>query len=485
VKTPSYGSYDPIAALATPSGESALALLRLSGGGSKDLNDNETGTAITLLSKLFSKPEKLLNAPGNSSVHGWIKEKELIDEVIVSVYRAPKSYTGEDAVDISCHGGTAVVKKIMAALKQAGFREALPGEFTFRAFMNGKLDLTRCESVMELVQAKSDKARGQAVRRLSGALEAEITAIKNLLIQTLAEAEIYLDYSEDEVSLPEASGEKEGLLPGRPRAEEALSRLRRLADCWCRERLYAEGALVVLAGRPNAGKSSLFNYLLKEDRSIVTNIPGTTRDWIEAALSLEGIPVRLADTAGLRETASGALGEVERIGIEKSRELVETADLVLYVIDGEAGITKDDIDFIQAGRTDSRKAPRIVLWNKADLSPKPELPQDGKALFPVSAKTGEGIGGLCRLIAETLEEAAGGNPTEAGDLKDSAGPGTERQKELIDAAIDSVEEALELSELDIIAPPLRDAVNCLGEITGEFTTADLLETMFSKFCVGK
>jgi tRNA modification GTPase len=485
VKTPSYGSYDPIAALATSSGESALALLRLSGGGSKDLDDNKTVTAITLLSKVFSKPEKLLNAPGNSSLHGWIKEKELIDEVIVSVYRAPKSYTGEDAADISCHGGTAVVKKIMAALKQAGFREALPGEFTFRAFMNGKLDLTRCESVMELVRAKSDKARGQAVRRLSGALEAEITAIKNLLIQTLAEAEICLDYSEDEVSLPEASPEKQGVLPGRPQAEEALSRLRRLADSWRRERLYAEGALVVLAGRPNAGKSSLFNYLLKEDRSIVTNIPGTTRDWIEAALSLEGIPVRLADTAGLRETASGALGEVERIGIEKSRELAETADLVLYVIDGEAGITKDDVDFIQSCRMDSRKAPRIVLWNKADLSPKPELPPAGKALFPVSAKTGEGIGGLCRLIAETLEEAAGGNPAEAGDLKDSAGPGTERQKELICAAIDSLEEALELAELDIIAPLIRDAVNCLGEITGEFTTADLLETMFGKFCVGK
>jgi tRNA modification GTPase len=467
-----YGDEAPIAALATPKGESALALIRLSGKGT-----------VELLSKIFSRPKKILEAPGNTIVHGWIHKggdsNTNVDEVLVSVYRAPASYTGEDGADISCHGGIAAVRAVLEALKKAGFRDALPGEFTFRAFMNGKLDLPRSESVMELVSAKTGRSGEHAVMRLSGNLEAGIKAIKESLVQVLAGIEIFLDYSEDEVD------DAEGVLPNRPLAESSLEALKKLAASYQRERLYADGVLAVIAGRPNAGKSSLFNLLLKEDRSIVTDIPGTTRDWIEAVISIEGIPVRLADTAGLRSDSNTA-DQVERLGIERSKELLQEAGLILYLIDGEAGLTQEDKIFIE---NQNHNPPLIPIWNKADTPP---LPTPNSSLltppFPIlelSAKTGQGIESLTAAIAQTLETSAGHH--EATD--DSPGIASQRQKELIDRAVSNVTEALLLADQkmppDLIAPLLREAINSLGEITGEISTADILEAMFSKFCVGK
>ena len=489
MEKPSYGDKDPIVALATPLGESALALVRTTGGGA-----GESGqSALELLAKVFSRPRKLLSAPGNTVIHGWIVNPvEKIDEVMISVYRAPRSYTGEDGADISCHGGIAAVKAVMAALKEAGFREALPGEFSFRAFMNGKLDLTRAESVMELVSAKTNKGREQAVRRLTGALEDEIKAIKKLLMEVLAGAEIYLDYSEDEffgLAEGEANEEEAGRLPDRRLAEQAAKKLRFLSELWRRERIYADGALAVLAGRPNAGKSSLFNYLLGEDRSIVTDAPGTTRDWIEALISLEGIPLRLADTAGLRDTCPA--GEAERIGIQRSLDLLDKADLVLYIIDGTSGVTGEDREFLLKYQEDDRRKPLLVLWNKTDIA-QPPAPEDCELPGPflaVSVKTGEGVAGLIRSIVHLLEAGNSGGIFTEVPGRDSAGPGTARQKELIDAALASVEEIITLSgrgePLDIIAPLLRSAVNSLGEITGEVSSADILDLMFSRFCVGK
>jgi tRNA modification GTPase len=475
---PSYGDRGPIAALATPRSESALALIRTSGGGPA----GEGPGALELLAKVFSGPRKLLKAPGNTVVHGWIIDPgngERLDEVLVSVYRAPRSYTGEDGADISCHGGLGVVKAVMKALMAAGFRDSLPGEFTFRSFMNGKLDLTRCESVMELVSAASDKARQQAVRRLAGALEKEINAVKALLVQVLSGVEIALDYSEDE--LPPAL-EGEAALPDRALALEARDRLKGLAESWRAERLYAGGALAVIAGRPNAGKSSLFNALLKEDRSIVTGAPGTTRDWIEAAVSVEGIPVRLADTAGLRDLPGLPEDAAERIGIERSLELLKEADLVLYVIDGALGTGGEDRDYVKEFEASGdRQIPLLKLWNKADIAPPPPGPE----FIALSAKTGEGIASLLKAIAGALEKTTGLSEAE----RPGTGPGSERQKDLICAALASVEEALALADrggpLDLAAPLLREGVNCLGEITGEVSTAEILETMFSRFCVGK
>jgi len=466
----SYGDDSPIAAFATTPGGSALTLIRCSGKG-----------ALNLAEKIFSDPEKLRETAGNTVLHGWIiASNEKVDEVLVSVFRAPKSYTGEDSLDISCHGGGAAGKGVMAALRAAGFRDALPGEFTFRAFMNGKLDLTQSEAVMELVSAQTDKGRSHAIGRLSGVLEQEINAIKQQLVEVLSGVEIFLDYSEDEISAnaDEAAGRFSGQQPVR----EILARLRALAQSWQRERIYQEGILAVIAGRPNAGKSSLFNLLLKEERSIVTEIPGTTRDWIEAVISLDGIPVRLADTAGLRESSD----PVEKIGVERSRDLLEAAELVLYLIDGAAGITAEDRAFIGELQT-ARNTPLLILWNKADISPLPSPAETGGDCISISAKTGEGIAELETAIVKTIQARL--NTTDERTVSTAASLGTVRQKDLVEAAAAALEEALSLAEqgqpLDLIAPRLREAVNSLGEITGEVSTADILEEMFSKFCVGK
>jgi tRNA modification GTPase len=484
---PDYGDKDPIAALATASGESALAVVRTSG-----TNSGGKG-AIDLVAEIFSKPQALLSASGNTVVYGWIVEptsEKKLDEVLISVYRAPRSYTGEDSADICCHGGIAAVKAVMAALKKTGFRDALKGEFTFRAFMNGKLDLTKAESVMELVAAKTGRGREQAVRRLSGVLEREISAIKEMLVEVLAAAEIYLDYSEDEFLSPDE--ESEGALPNKAMAEKAVERLKLLSELWSRERIYVEGALAVLAGMPNAGKSSLFNYLIREDRSIVTDVPGTTRDWIEAVISLDDIPLRLADTAGLRKIDapdSKEVDEAERIGVERSMELLEKADLVLYVVDGTKGFTEEDREFIAKHSETQNDKPLVVLWNKTDIV-KPSAFSDEKAHFlPVSAKTGEGIPELLRLMAGILEKSPISSSTADDQLLQAAGPGSLRQKELIDSALSDIKEALSLADqgesLDLIAPLIRSAVNTLGEITGEVSNADILKVMFSRFCVGK
>jgi tRNA modification GTPase len=475
-----YNDDNPIAAFATIPGSCALTLIRCSGKG-----------AIEAVSSVFA-PDKLKGAPGNSIIHGWIvKDGEKIDEVLVSVFRAPKSYTGEDSLDISCHGGASAGKAVMAALSSAGFRDALPGEFTFRAFINGKLDLTKAESVMELVSAKTAISLRHAVSRLSGSLQTEIEEIKKSLVQVLSGAEIYLDYSEDEVGAD--VDEDEGKLPYLNIALEALERLKKLSASWQMERIYQEGVTVVIAGRPNAGKSSLFNALLKEDRSIVTEIPGTTRDWIEAWVSVDGIPVRLVDTAGLRESAEA----VEKIGVDRSRKLLQEADIVLYLIDGAQGITGEDRDFIGSagnGRAtdngvgnngvDSAHEPvnrQLLIWNKADIAPLPP----SQNFISASAKTGEGLAQIYEAISSAIKEQT----TIHQDAPITAAVGTERQKKLVDAAICALEEALALARreepLDLIAPLLREAVNSLGEITGEVSTADILEEMFSRFCVGK
>jgi tRNA modification GTPase len=451
-----------------------------------------------MAASVFSAPEKLTRAAGNSIVHGWIvSANEKIDEALVSVFRSPKSYSGEDSLEISCHGGMSAGHAVMQALRKAGFRDALPGEFSFRAFMNGKLDLTRSESVMELVSAKTETGRRSAINRLSGALETEIKGIKTLLVEVLSGAEIFLDYSEDEIGAD--ADEVTGLLPGQEQLRQALSRLKKLAASWQRERLYQEGILAVIAGRPNAGKSSLFNTLLREDRSIVTESPGTTRDWIEAWVSIEGIPVRLADTAGLRES----LDPVEKLGVKRSRELLDNAEFILYLIDGTQGLTEEDKiflnefrqaenactgDFVPPADTIHAKGkPLLLLWNKADITPLPAHAAEYGAIA-VSAKTSEGLAELGKAIAAALQAGTAAISQYADDSQ-NATLGSERQKNLVEAACASLEEALTLASrsepLDIISPLIREAVNSLGEITGEVSTADILEEMFSRFCVGK
>jgi tRNA modification GTPase len=445
-----------------------LALVRTSGQG-----------ALELLAQVFSRPRALLDARGNTIVHGWINDLGgcPIDEVLISVYRAPHSYTGEDGADISCHGGSAAVKAVLLTLRKAGFEDALPGEFTFRSFMNGKIDLTRSESVMELVSAKTKKGLEHAVKRLSGALEKEIKTIRDTLLEAVSAAELYLDYPEDEI-------DEELPLLYHKAAEEALKRLHTLAASYHRERLYQEGALAVIAGRPNAGKSSLFNALLNEDRSIVTETPGTTRDWIEASVTVEGIPLRLTDTAGLRTPSLySKTEEAEIVGMQRSRELAGEADIILYTVDTSEGLCKEDEMFL-AGIS----CPLILVWNKVDLKEPPcSVKQSSKIPnVPVSAKTGKGLEELYSSIASLLSQK---NSGVDDFLEENVGLGTQRQKELTEKAASLLEEAMTMADnnepLELISPLLREALNSLGEITGEVTSSDILELMFRRFCLGK
>jgi tRNA modification GTPase len=462
-----YGCTCPIAAQAA---QGALSLIRTSGSGSMEL-----------LSKVFSRPKALLDAPGNTTVHGWIVDSSPIDEVLVSIYRAPHSYTGEDGADISCHGGIAPVKSVLELLRKAGFLDALPGEFTFRAFMNGKIDLTRSESVMELVSSGTREGLERAVKRLSGALEKEILAIRDKLLEAVSSAELYLDYPEDEIDNAE---EGTAFFSCHQAAKEALQMLKKLLASYRREKLYQQGAMAVIIGRPNAGKSSLFNVLLNEDRSIVTEIPGTTRDWIEGSIALEGIPLRLADTAGLQNISE--VEEAESRGIERSKSLAEEADIILYTVDGNEGLNKEDEAFLA-----KHFQKVILLWNKSDLKEPLENIRNNFApanknrppLVVVSAKTREGIPALCASMASLL------TVRDPLVLESVCGLGTQRQKDLTEKAAFLLEEALSPvnseQPLDMTALLLKEALNTIGEITGQVSSADILETMFSRFCLGK
>ncbi|MDT8299390.1 MAG: tRNA uridine-5-carboxymethylaminomethyl(34) synthesis GTPase MnmE, partial [Spirochaetaceae bacterium] len=305
-----YHIEDLISALATPRGRGALAVIRTSGEG-----------CVEVLASRFSRPEVLIESEGGRVYHGWILgvDGERIDEVLITVFRNPVSYTGQESAEISCHGGPAVVDRILEVLRNSGFRDAAPGEFTFRAFSNGKMDLTRAEAVKEIIDARTDRARALAVSRLSGSVESVINSVKDIVRRQSAVAALALDYPEDEA---------ESVPFDIPLIRQARDNLSALIQTWRTGRLYHDGLTVALAGPANAGKSSLFNLFLKEERSIVTERPGTTRDWLEAWLNLDGIPLRLVDTAGLRRVTEDPI-EVE--GIRRTRDLLAGSDLVVAV----------------------------------------------------------------------------------------------------------------------------------------------------------
>jgi len=469
MKPSDYSLNDPIAAIATGLVPAALGIVRTSGK-----------RCIELLAPLFSRRSALLSAPGNSLVHGWMIEPasgQKIDEVMLAVYRAPKSFTGEDSVEIIGHGGPSAVLAVYRLLVSAGFRAAERGEFSFRSFANGKTDLTRAEAVREIIDARTDTARAHAADRLSGTLTAEITRIKDLILTTLAAIEVEIEYPEDEETTAGAFDSR--------RLEEARDQLIKLESSWAAERLYRDGARVVLAGRTNAGKSSLFNMLLKEERAIVSDIHGTTRDWLESWADFGGIPIRIFDTAGLRET--GDLIEAE--GVERSRSLAGGADLVFYLVDAADGLNDDDHAFLSGGEgnnTGSHRIPVILVWNKADKADARPIPQaaavSAAAACAVSAKKGTGIADLVQKATEIL---LGDRPR--GER--TAGLGTERQKTAVRTALSFLTHALTAARdgfpMDAIAQDLEDALAALGEITGEISSADVLDAVFSGFCVGK
>ena len=517
-----YTPEEPIAAIATALAPAALGIVRCSGKG-----------VVELLAPLFSRPKALLEAAGNTMVYGWLVEPDAsrwlvapdasrwlveptagrwlvepasgdglagvdacsqsdnggagrrIDQVLVAVFRSPRSFTGEDMVEINCHGGPGMVTEIFRLLTSHGFRAALPGEFTFRSFINGKADLTRAEAVQEIVSAKTEVGRGRAAGRLAGGLYQELDAIKHLLRETMAAIEAEIEYPEDEEAIADAFDSSQ--------LEVARRRLESLCASWSSEKLYQDGARVVLCGCTNAGKSSLFNTLLKEDRSIVSDIHGTTRDWIEGWVSLDGIPARLFDTAGLRESQD----EVERHGIQRTQDLTAEADLIFYVVDAAVGLVEEDRQFLadhglldsKSGAMVSNRPPLILVLNKCDRLSQDSMEQPDFGNLPVdavvrlSAKTGAGTAQLVeaarRLLSQNTTQLAGGQ----------VGLGSERQRRCAQAALEAVVHGLEVAQsdytLDTVVQDLEEALEALGEITGEVTSEDILDTVFSRFCLGK
>lgn len=503
-----YTPEEPISSIATALAPAALGIVRVSGK-----------NCIELVSKVFSRPKALLEAKGNTLIYGWIVDKggeslplasnvvvsqnsttafsatpssganssqqqprnapNKIDEVMVSIYRAPKSFTGEDMIEISCHGGPAVVTAIHSLLLKNGFRQAAPGEYTFRAYINGKTDLTKAEAVKEIIDSHTDVSRSHAVGRLSGSLFNEIDSIKKLIIDTLASIEVEIEYPEDEETIADTFDQKD--------IEIAKNRLQKLVDSWKSEKLYQDGARVVLAGRTNAGKSSLFNAILKEERAIVSDIEGTTRDWLESWASINGIPVRLFDTAGLRKTDD----VIEAKGVQLTKNLAQDADVVLYLIDSTGQITSDDEKFIK-----NCKEPLILVYTKSDKfggvtgdSPVREGGEQQSARqgetspsIKISSKTGDG---MKELYAEITKILTDGLSTE----REQAGLGSARQKEAVSEALECVKHALISANdnytLDAVVQDLEDALDFLGEVTGDVTPDDVLGSIFANFCVGK
>lgn len=450
-----YDTQDIIFALATAWGTSALAVVRVSGPGC-------TGA----LGRVFSRPKALAGCRSHALLYGKLVDpvtRNPVDEVMVAVFRDGRGYTGEESVEISCHGSPVGIEAILELLKGIGMRPAGPGEFTFRAFMHGRMDLTRAEAVREIVSSRSRVAHSLALGRLEGNLFSLVEEIKQQVLKAVSAVEVQLDYAEDETGGPID-------FPFAP-VEGAKSRIDALLATYEVGKLYGEGARVVIAGSTNAGKSTLFNLLLKEDRSIVSDVHGTTRDFIEAKTVLDGIPVLLYDTAGLRDSAD----HIEREGIRRTRRLIDGADIILLVLD-DAGYDDTLKPLYDELLDDSRC---IVVWNKTDVSER-SAPEGS---FPISAKRGEGFAALRKEMVARLRKE-GSRPDGQDVVVEST-----RQRDELARASRALEAAATLAQqevpLDIVAVELGEALEALGSLTGEVASSDILEKIFSGFCVGK
>ena len=434
-----YTTDEPIYALATPYAPSAIAVVRTSGD-----------DAIEMISRAFSGAKRLLSAQNATLVHGRLRDASGsdVDEVVLAVYRKGHGYTGEEAVEINAHGSLRGLDRIFRLLEELGFRKAKKGEFTYRAFMHGRLDLTQAEAVEELISAKSESVQAAALDRLEGSLKKKLQDIRRRLLMMSASLEVQLDYAEDEIL-------EDWVMPT-AELDAIISELSRIRATYDASALWREGAKVVLAGETNAGKSSLFNLLTKEERAIVSPVRGTTRDYLEADTMIHGIPVRLYDTAGLRESDD----EIEMEGIRRSERLIREADLVLYLVaPGDSEEVLWD-------------TPTITVRTKSDLS-------RGEGLS-VSVKSGEGLDELLDEIKRRLTEGR-------GDFSSSVIIDSERQKDALDRLLSQLEFLVSHGDesYDIIALFFQSALSVLGEITGEVTSEELLDTLFSNFCLGK
>ncbi len=455
---------DTIVALATPPGEGGIAVIRLSGSDS-----------LQIAKKLYvnAKREKQNQFNDRYLQYGYILDKtqNIVDEVLMVYMKAPRTYTREDVVEIHCHGGMIPVQKIIDLTLEEGARLAQPGEFTKRAFLNGRVDLAQAEAVMDLISSKSEDAARASLSQMEGSLSRKIKALRDDLLNLMARIEVTVDYPEEDIEEMLRSPIEERLIKAR---NDCLHLLKTAHQ----GRLVREGLKVVIIGKPNVGKSSLLNALVRENRAIVTDIPGTTRDVIEDYINIRGVLVRIIDTAGIRET----MDQVEKIGVEKSKELTQDADLILLLLDASSPLEKEDREILQ-WLADRRV---LILLNKAD---RPSVIEEDE----IRSLTNNTIIWTSMMEGTGLEEVEDYiyNMVYSGSVgpKNSAMITNNRHKEALIRGQNHLGEALKTMDafmpLDIVTIDIRDAWEALGEITGESLTENLVDKIFMEFCLGK
>lgn len=450
---------DTIAAISTAVGSGGIGIVRISGS-----------EAIELAEDIFvSNKGKRLSEQKSHTLHygNIVCEGKIIDEVLVSVMRAPNTYTKEDIVEINTHGGHRAVTAVLNTVIKKGARLAEPGEFTKRAFLNGRIDLTQAEAVIDIINAKTDKSRETAVARLEGRLSAEIKELREGILTMLAHIEAAVAYPEhDDETMTYEMIEK-----GTREAIDSIKSLIATADMG---KIYRDGIKTVILGKPNVGKSSLLNAFLEEDRAIVTDIPGTTRDIVSELINIGGIPLNIIDTAGIRDTDN----VIEKIGVEKSRSLAEEAGLILLMFDGSRELSQEDRELIEL--TKNKKT--IALVNKLDLEQKLDLAGTGIEPVNISVKNNRGIDEIYLRIKEMFD---------TGDVENDSSVliSGERNKASLCKALQSLENVIETVESsmpeDFVSMDLTSAYEALGEITGETLEEDVIDKIFSEFCLGK
>jgi len=455
---------DTIVALSTPPGVGGMAVIRISGP-----------DAVSIIKKIFQGSGDRKTGTSHQAVHGWIMDrKEPVDEVVVTVFRSPRSYTGEDVVEVSCHGGRYISSRIIDLMVGAGARPARPGEFTQRAFLNGKMDLAQAEAVADLIHARTEASRRVAVYQLEGRLSEKLSHMRDQLIHFCGLLEVELDFTEEDISF----ASRKDLIKQLSSIREELNRL---IQSYERGRVCREGIHMVIAGRPNVGKSSLLNALVERERAIVTDIPGTTRDTIEDVLDIEGLLFRITDTAGIRETDD----PLEKEGIRRMEGALGEAALILLVCDASQSLSSEDFALFK--KIQSLNKPVVVVLNKSDLRQKIgcddiENKITGQTCLHVSALKKEGLDSLIEALQK--EALSGGVPHEGEVVLTRA----RHRDSLLQTRILLEKAGNSLSKnmsQEFIAMDLRGAMNALGEVTGQTTTDDILEAIFSTFCIGK
>lgn len=460
------GIYDTIAAISTPLGEGGIGIVRISGD-----------DAFEIAEKIFvSVMRSPLKEFASHTIHyGHIIQPntgEIIDEVLLTIMRKPRTYTREDIVEINCHGGFVPLQRVLEVVLEQGARIAEPGEFTKRAFLNGRLDLSQAEAIIDVIRAKTDKGLNVAMKHLQGDISSVVNRLMQMLLEVVANLEVVIDFPDEDIEELNDGQMLEILSEIKTKIDELI----KTAD---NGRILREGIKTVIIGKPNVGKSSLLNALLRENRAIVTDIPGTTRDIIEEVLNIRGVPLRIIDTAGIRET----LDRVEKIGVEKAKEMIDEGDLVLLVLDGSSPLTFEDRQAFQLAR--GKKT--IVVINKTDRGIHSEF---RKALEQEGVEETVAISALYKENLSCLEEAiekmffAGGiaptNEPVITNVRHKAA--LQRATKSIDEAIEGIRKGL---PADIVSVDLQNARGALGEITGETVEEELLNHIFSQFCLGK